>query len=97
MIDTAERAVALMSKMDLPSETMERTHESTARVHNSEGHVPRSFNVDSGLRFNFGDQKYRRRQVHLHPQGLESEPDLHSPRSSAESNVLVTQSYQKKG
>ena len=58
MIDTAERAVDLLSKRDLVSDTMELPNESAMQVHDSDsGHVSSSSNHDPRLRFNLGEQK----------------------------------------
>ncbi|KAF8522657.1 hypothetical protein JB92DRAFT_3094201 [Gautieria morchelliformis] len=82
LIDTAEKAIALLARRDLGSDH-NSTDGSTTLVQDSETHAPRASH-DTRLRFNFDDQRYKRRGRHMHPQGLASEPDLHLPASSPE-------------
>lgn len=80
MIDTAEKAVALLARRDLTGPDDGAADGSTLIQEPESNFFGTShLGQDARLRFNFEDQRYKKRGAHMHPQGLSSEPDLHSP------------------
>ncbi|KAF8581278.1 voltage-gated potassium channel [Ramaria rubella] len=86
MIDTAEKAVALLARRDLVGHDHNgSTDGSTTQVQDSDVTivtVPKPSYQSHDRRvlpLNFDSQRYMRRTTHMHPQGLVSEPNLSSP------------------
>lgn len=84
MIETAEKAVALLARRDMLVPDRNGSGDgSTTIIQESEttnNHISGiNDSQDIRLRFNIEDQRYRKRGPHMHPQGLVSEPDLHIP------------------
>lgn len=80
MIDTAEKAVGLLARQDLIGNNNSMDGLTTLNGQGSETNGFRSSinaSHDSRFRFDFDEQRYQRRDSHIHPQGLASEPNLH--------------------